>query len=175
MRSLRQQVAQPLDQSYRFIPLTQNQIAIVDAEDFERISQYLWYASWNVNTKSFYAARKTLKRDGPRKIIMLHSFIMDPPEGMEVDHEDWNTLDDRIDNLRICTPGQNKAHRRSAGESGYRGVYRDKSCNRWKVAIGRERKYLGLYESPEEGALAYDREAIRLYGKFAVLNFPNQV
>ena len=41
----------------RLIPLTQGQFAQISTEDFERVSQFKWYAKWNTCTRSFYAVR----------------------------------------------------------------------------------------------------------------------
>lgn len=51
-------VAQPISKPYRFIPLTQNKIALVDAEDFEWLSQWNWYAAAH-QSGSFYARRSS--------------------------------------------------------------------------------------------------------------------
>jgi len=39
------------------IELTQGQVAIVDDEDYEYLSQWNWQAAWQKNIKSFYAVR----------------------------------------------------------------------------------------------------------------------
>ena len=55
LRVKRHAVTQPLDQSYRLIPLTQGQNAIVDVEDFEWLDQWNWCAQWT--GRHFYAVR----------------------------------------------------------------------------------------------------------------------
>jgi hypothetical protein len=62
----------PLDESKGvLIPLTQGQYAIVDAEDYERLSRFNWYARWCPYTNSFYAGR-TGYDNGKRVNIHLH-------------------------------------------------------------------------------------------------------
>ena len=47
----------------------------------------------------------------------LHREIMNPPEGMVIDHKNHNPLDNRRDNLRICTQAENTRNRKSKGYS----------------------------------------------------------
>ena len=42
-------------ETFKTIPLTQGQVAIVDAEDYERLSRRNWYAQWCPKTRSYYA------------------------------------------------------------------------------------------------------------------------
>lgn len=51
------------------IPITQGQVALVDDEDYERVSKYKWQAGWRPNICSWYAVA-----DGN---LYLHRFIMD--------------------------------------------------------------------------------------------------
>jgi hypothetical protein len=60
----RHAVTQPLDTSYRYIPLTRNLNAIVDADDFDWLSKWNWHAVWNPCTKSFYATRTNVVNNG---------------------------------------------------------------------------------------------------------------
>ena len=79
-RKQRPALTQPLNKLYRFIPLTQGQIAIVDLEDFERLSQWVWFAMWNPHTRGFRAARTEERRH-----VYMHQEIM----GFKgVDHRD---------------------------------------------------------------------------------------
>jgi len=41
----------------KLIPLTQNQFAKVDDDDYDRLNQYKWFAQWNEPTQSYYACR----------------------------------------------------------------------------------------------------------------------
>jgi hypothetical protein len=67
--------------------------------------------------------------------------------------------------------------RKSPGtRSGYRGVYPGgRGSTKWVVSIRHHGKllYFGLYDDPKEAARVYDREAKRLQGEHAILNFPD--
>ena len=56
--------------------------------------------------------------------------------------------------------------------SSYRGVTIERG--RWKAQIGYEGKthHIGTFDTDEEAARAYDREAIRVHGAKAQCNFP---
>ena len=171
-RVKRHSVTQPLNKPYRFIPLTQGQNAIVDAEDFEWLSQWNWRAKWNDDTKTFYAHSW---RAG-----WMHRLILGCGIGEEGDHADGNTLNNRRYNLRKCTHSQNQQNkpkqRLARGSSVYKGVKFDgrNRVNQWIARITTNGKsvWIGGFPTPEDAARAYDHKARELHGEFAHLNFP---
>ncbi len=172
-RVKRHAVVQPLDTSYRLIPLTQGQNAIVDVEDFEWLSQWDWYALWHPRTKSFYARRND-RSTGKHLNIKMHRAIMGFPED-DVDHKSKNTLDNRKGNLRRCTIVENNRNRRKRRDntSGYKGVHFRKDTRKYVayINISGERQGLGLFSDPKDAARAYDEAAKSIHGSFACLNF----
>jgi hypothetical protein len=151
------------------IPLTNSTLmAIVDDEDHERVSQYTWWLQ-----KSGYVR---CSRNVEGRTVRLHNFIMQPPDGYEVDHRDRNKLDNRRSNLRICTEGQNLANR---APYKLRGKERQSRFKGVKVRKGRKGirydarindRSLGAFATEEAAAEAYNAAATRLYGEFAYLN-----
>lgn len=128
------------------IPLTQNQFALVDDEDFEYLNQWKWYA--HKRGSSFYARRKLTRRDG----IYMHTALMNTPPGLVVDHVDFNGLNNQKNNLRIVTQKENNLHRKikPAGST--------PKGNKFQAQIRREGKsyYLGLFPTRELAFLAYE-------------------
>ena len=171
-------VTTPSAQLYREIKLTQGQVALVDAEDYERLSKHKWFAMWAPNTQSFYAGRKVTSAPGKQRGISMHRVVLglkdgDPRQG---EHAFHNTLDNRkfIDgkaNLRISTCQQNNFNRpkNRASTSGYKGVHWRNDRNRWRAEIRIDGKliYLGLFKNPEDASKAYNTAAERLHGEFA--------
>lgn len=97
---------------------------------------------------------------------------------MHIDHIDGNKLNNRIENLRICTHNQNQHNQgiRASNKSGYKGVSWMKSVKKWHAQICCNSKvtHLGLYTCKIEAAKAYDEAAKQLHGEFAWLNFPDK-
>jgi hypothetical protein len=164
----RPEPAKPPDDKTGLIPLTRNKMALVDLADFHWLRQFKWHAM-RVGSK-FYACRTERGRT-----ILMHRRIMDPPEGLVVDHKNDNGLDNRRDNLRICTQAQNRYNSRPAGSrSGFKGVHRQ--GNKWYGLVECQGKqhYVGSFADPIEAARARDRKAVQLFGEFAWLNFPTE-
>jgi hypothetical protein len=156
-----------MDES-KLIPLTQGQFAIVDAGDYERLSQYKWCLSGKKG--QYYAVRKE-----HGKIIRMHHEIIDVPAGMFCDHINHNGLDNRRCNIRICTPAQNGYNRlpNRNGTSRYKGVCWHKQARKWvaEICFNNHSIHIGYYDYEEDAAIAYDDMAIRLFGEFACLNY----
>ena len=114
----------------------------------------------------------------------LSRIIMSEPIGMEVDHINHNTLDNRKCNLRICTRSENarnNAGQRTRTGSKYKGVtFHD--CKKYKpnatglkpwrayTRIAGKRIWFGYYITEEDAARVYNENAKRLFGEFAYLN-----
>lgn len=144
-------------------------VALVDDEDYERVKRKKWWM-----LKGGYAFSKA---DGGRKAptVLLHRFILSYSGGDDVDHINRNKLDNRKENLRICTRSQNianaPAHRDSL--SGYRGVHfvHDRK-KKWAVYITKDKKLhvVGHYGTAQQAAIVYNKEAKKLFGEFAYQN-----
>jgi hypothetical protein len=154
------------------IKLTKGMIALIDNGDFGKVSQHKWRARKARNT---YYATTTRGDWRGKKQVDLHNLIMDPPDGLIVDHQDRNGLHCQRNNMRYCTNAQNSKNRSAWGLSKYLGVsiVRHKTCVRWEAKIfsNGKRTYLGSFKTQKEAALAYDNAAKEIHGRFANLNF----
>lgn len=165
-------VVQPEDASYRIVPLTKNQIAFVDTEDYERISQHGWQAHWSKETQTFYAQRAT-RINGKQVHISMHREIMLITDTtVLVDHANRNlTLDNRKVNLRVANRSQNgfNSKKPKNNTSGFKGVHFNKLIGKWQaqITVNYKHKHLGLFSTPELAHKAYCKAADELHGEFA--------
>lgn len=154
------------------VALTRGKLALVDDEDFERVSKLRWYC-----LKIGYAATEIPRPNKRRIMFYLHRFILDAQVGMDVDHIDGDPLNNQRSNLRVCTHsqnGMNQRKRRQETSSGFKGVSWKKDKGKWRADICASGKsvFLGYYQNELSAAIAYDAGAKRLHGEFAKPNFP---
>jgi hypothetical protein len=95
----------------------------------------------------------------------------DIPDGMLVDHVDGNKVNNRIENLRLATKSQNNHNSKihSNNTSGIKGIFRDKSRNKWRaqLAINGKIKSVGSFDTIEEAEAAVIAARNNLHGDFA--------
>jgi hypothetical protein len=157
--------------SIKSIKLTKGQIAVVDAEDYERLNQWKWTAL--VTPYGYYATRSIRTETGKTKSIYMHRAVLNATTSL-VDHINGNRLDNRKVNLRLCNHSENNMNMSSHADSTskYKGVYWVKRDRKWRarIQINKKLKSLGCFDCEIEAALAYNKAAQQLFGEFARLN-----
>lgn len=160
------------------IPLTRGKYALVDDEDYERLSKHKWRAN-KAKNGLWYAERQYRDHSdgtkyGKQIYVSMHREVMKASKGKYIDHIDHNGLNNQKSNLRFCTQTQNCWNQRSKKK--YKGVYRAdiKKGVKWTVNIQANgvSHYLGCFTCQKTAAKEYDKLAKILHGEFAQLNFP---
>lgn len=140
---------------------------LVDDDDFVRLSAFFWrLASNGYAIRSLKNAKGTWTTEGAHRTSMGLS----PGDGVCVDHRNGVRLDNRKNNLRLCTNRENQWNQREHKDgSGYKGVCFAKASGKWQtsIKIGDKVKYLGQFETPELAHEFYCLAADMIQGDFA--------
>lgn len=154
------------------IKLTKGQYALVDDEDFERLNSHAWYASFQSSNGKYFAESHTCGRELASPTRKMHRILTNAPQGMEVDHINGNSLDNRKSNLRVCSKSENMRNRDTPvhNKCGYKGVHRNGKRWRARITVNGVIIELGYHDSPEDAARAYNLVAPKYHGEFAKLN-----
>jgi hypothetical protein len=148
--------------------LAKDKSSVIDSESWELVSLFPW---WAINSSGrLYAISYQ------RPAILMHRLLLDCPDDLFVDHKNGDGLDNRMQNLRICTHAENMRNRKRCSNcsSRFKGVHWDSHEKKWRAKIGLDGRYvrLGRFNSETQAALAYDKAARQFHGEFARVNFP---
>lgn len=153
------------------VKLTRGHVAHIDDEDWPLIARHQWYASSPTKSGLVYAVTSV-----PGGKLRMHRLITAATPEIDVDHRDGNGLHNWRDNLRSSTRAQNLANGRLRinNSSGFKGVTPPNRWGRYRALIFVDYKqiHLGMFDSAELAARAYDDAARRHFGYFARVNFP---
>ena len=143
--------------------------AVVDLSDYANLSQYRWRLSKSAKDGTGYATRWT-RHNGKFYAIRMHREILDLPrnwEGRDTDHINGNKLDNRRENLRICSRGENIHNAKRINYSGFKGIGFHKASNKWRARIMKNgvSHWLGLFDSAETANTAYIDMSKKLYAQ----------
>ena len=94
-------------------------------------------------------------------------------KNLVVDHKNGNSLDNRICNLRVCSPEENNFNRKPKGKSKYVGVSKHSDGRGYNTYVTKQGKRYsaGYFTDEVKAAKARDALAVSLFGEFARLNF----
>lgn len=148
-----------------------------DDNDHEIISEKTW-SLWKSGGKTpkFYAITTNSTKTGEKqRILYMHRILMNPPQGIQIDHRDGDGLNNQRANIRLATHSQNHMNKRSwrAPKSGYRGVFlqvQTKSKYTAQICVNGKTIMVCGFNSPKDAAKEYNNLAIKHHGEFAVLN-----
>lgn len=147
------------------VPVRNAGFAIIDDADAHRITRLRWaYATRGMSLS--YVQTST------RPVRLMHQVVLgDPPVGQVIDHINGNTFDNRRSNLRFCSQGDNAKNR--VGRDGFKGVRHRPQSDNWqaRITVNYREMHLGVFQTADEAARAYDDAARLHYGEFARTNF----
>lgn len=151
------------------IRLNKGYIALVDNEDFEKLSKLTWFIS-----DTGYAKNTFLDNEKKAKQVRMHRIITNAQKGDYVDHINGNKLDNRKCNLRLCSNAENMRNRKAPvnNTSGFKGVTWSKIRNKWRSYIKVDYRFidLGFFTDKNDAANAYNEAALKYFGEFAFIN-----
>lgn len=156
-----------------FIELTHGRTASIDRADLPLVEKYNWRThNTAFNKHNYYAVT-----DINGVVVFIHRLILGITDRkITVDHINGDGLNNRRDNLRVCSSAENARNQKvnANSKSGLKGVCLHSDEKKWVATIGFNSKhiYIGRFATKEEAAHAYDARAKELYGEFARLNYP---
>jgi len=150
----------------KYIELTQGYRTIVDDDVYEAIKHIKWHYAEGY-------ARRNVREGGKQRVQRMHRFIMGTPGHLQTDHINGDTLDNRKSNLRNCLKADNakNARKRKKSLSSFKGVTKfNDGVWRARIMINGKSISLGLHDTEEGAAEAYNVAALKHFGEFAFLN-----
>jgi len=134
----------------RKIKLTQNKVALIDDEDYEKVSKYKWQAVYR--REAWYAS----KTNGPS----MHIFILGKRKNKIIDHIDGNGLNNQRKNLRYATHIENgyncKLYKNNT--SGHKGISWHKQHKKWaaQCRVNKKNIHLGYFINKKDAIKTYE-------------------
>jgi hypothetical protein len=164
-----------------------DKMAVVDGETYDYIqnNEYLNQVGFlkhlRIHSSGYAFFQKNwLNKDGSyrNETIYLHKLVAEKfvekpkiEKRLFVILKNGDRLDCRVKNLEWTTFSHvTRNTRKTDNPLGYRGIVKDNQKYRAVIYKEGKRFNLGLYDTPEEAALAYNKKSIELFGKTRSLN-----
>ncbi len=152
----------------KIIQLSKGATTVVDDSDFESLSDFKWHLT-NTGRAGRIARTNGKKHNGKKHTVLMHRQILNAGPGEQVDHKNMNPLDNRRDNLRLCSFNENQWNRRkySNNSTGAKGVASRGNRFRARIQVYGKSIFLGSFVSLELAQEAYAKAASKYHGEFA--------
>ncbi len=151
----------------KFIPVGRGHFAIVNEDNFERLSKHRWHMN-NGYPRRYNGPR--FKATGNRGTTPMHAEVLEVPPGFLPDHSDRDKTNNTRENLRVVTYAANSRNRgvQKNNSSGVRGVLWHKRDKKWYAYIKVDRKiiHLGYFKELKEATAVRLAAAIKYHGEY---------
>ena len=139
-----------------------HRLFFVDRADLTTIKKY----RWGISNNGYVVANS---KDTTNSTLRIHRLVTNATEQDIVDHKNWNKLDNRKTNLRVCNKSDNNVNikRKSNNTSGYTGVKKNKQ-GKWvgQISYGGMRKHLGNFDTLQEAVEARRGAELKIHKEF---------
>ncbi len=173
--------------TYRIGLKNADEDALLDYHVFQELSndRYLnqlgFFSNLRLHSSGCVVFQKSFKCDNKEgyrtETIYLHKLIAERyllhtrvGERKLVGSLNGDKLDCRLTNLEYRSRSVASRKRRTSSKLGYTGVYKENNRFRAVISVNRRSVHIGMYATPEEAALAYNRKSVELYGKLGKIN-----
>jgi len=104
--------------------------------------------------------------------LIAETFLIDKKVGNKdlVGAENGNKLDCRLENICWRSRAVASRKRKTSSKTGYTGVYKENSRYRAVISVNRKSIHIGMFETAEEAALAYNQKSKELFGEDGKVN-----
>ncbi|MFP5506331.1 MAG: HNH endonuclease [Gammaproteobacteria bacterium] len=148
------------------IPLKNIGLASVIDDDRSAIASGNWFGLRIVTKRREYVY--AVGNHGGKRVY-LHRLLTGAERGQVVDHINGNTLDNRIENLRLCSHQENMRNRRPQTDRALpQGVWAEKS-GRFSsgITVCGKTIHLGMFDTPDAAHAAYVQAKNQYHGEFS--------
>ena len=145
-----------IDGNITYIILNNNARAIIDTDCIKLVNSYTW-----TKYKNGYCYNVV---NG----TMLHRVLMNITDSnILIDHINHNTLDNRLENLRIVTRQQNSFNSKPINGK-TKGIYYESKSEKWisQICISGKMKHIGRYNKKEDAIIARVEKEKELQGEY---------
>ena len=128
----------------------------IDIDDVNKISNIFWHVCYMYENYFNVVGWDKIQK----KEISLHRYLLNAPQGKQVDHINRNPLDNRKNNLRIVTHSENQLNKSllKTNNSGVKGI-RIRKNGKWQARIMLNKKSIsiGHFNTLEEAKIAREK------------------
>ena len=104
--------------------------------------------------------------------MLAEKFLADQRSKVKnlVGAKNGDKLDNRLENILWRSRSVASRQRKTSSRAGYTGVYQENNRYRAVISINRKSVHLGMFDTPEEAAEAYNKKSRELFGDEGKVN-----